>query len=215
MKGLIGTSGAEVSRNLTVSSVAVIKFEMKLRGSQIEAAAQVCCGWEAPRRKGDFTRAKPESLEFNFKIRGGDPTFREGFRRRAPRLAGHTQLPAGFLHSTHSHMHNILWYLWRVNHFLRPRTTREGRGGVGGGDPHSNHISYGTLFLFLEVRRRGQPLKHHVYRRTGNFCQKLLTSTDGEVKCTPTPNCIPVPSSLAGAHFPPLPRGLFHSACEY
>lgn len=37
---------------------------------------------EGPEGRG-FTRGKPESSEFNFKIRGDDPTFRESLRRRA------------------------------------------------------------------------------------------------------------------------------------
>lgn len=49
---------------------------------------------------------------------GDDPTFRESLRIRAQRLAAHTQLPpVGF--PTHTNT-LIIWYLRRVNHFLRP-----------------------------------------------------------------------------------------------
>lgn len=42
-----------------------------------------CSVWvDGPEGRG-FTRGKPESSEFNFKIRGDDPTFRESLRRRA------------------------------------------------------------------------------------------------------------------------------------
>lgn len=40
------------------------------------------CGWTALREE-DLHGGKPESSEFNFKIRGDDPTFRESLRRRA------------------------------------------------------------------------------------------------------------------------------------
>lgn len=49
---------------------------------------------------------------------GDDPTFRESLRIRAQRLAAHTQLPPAGL-PTHTNT-LIIWYLRRVNHFLKP-----------------------------------------------------------------------------------------------
>lgn len=49
---------------------------------------------------------------------GDDPTFRESLRIRAQRLAAHTQLPPAGL-PTHTNT-LFIWYLRRVNHFLRP-----------------------------------------------------------------------------------------------
>lgn len=91
----------------------------------VEALVAHCVGGK-PSGKRIYTVGKEAVVEREHqnhwnsisRSEGDDPTFRESLRIRAWRLAAHTQLPPVGLPTHTSKL--VIWYLWRVNHFLRP-----------------------------------------------------------------------------------------------
>lgn len=93
---------------------------MKLRSCSVFQSCCTVCGWEALREE-DLHRGNQNHRNSISRSEGDDPTFRESLRKRTLRLAAHTGLPPALIPpQTHMHVRIILWYLTRVNHFLRP-----------------------------------------------------------------------------------------------
>ncbi len=129
---------------------------MKLRQGYKLQCRSCCtvCGWKALREE-DLHGENQNHRNSISRSGGDDPTFRESLRRRAYRLSAQTRLPLTF-HPTHTHEHThthvhvhiILWYLRRVNHFLRPWAVGPAWAKIV--LERSNHISV-SVYLYLSL----------------------------------------------------------------
>lgn len=151
---------------------------------------------------------------------GDDPTFRESLRIRVQRLAAHTQLPPAGLPTHTSTL--IIWYLRRVNHFLRPWDVALAWAKMV--------LEYSKC-IFVSVSSYIHPCMFHPSTHAHSCNRPLFVILYSKETLQPTDKirtrlketqlgsmlyCIlMLRCLLSPPYFPLLPGGLSHSDCEY